>query len=71
MTLHHRGLAPWRVVAGALTWHVTSQQHARRNALAASTDLLQRRRERDEVEEFLAARAGPLPGRPKGARRPA
>ncbi len=34
-------------------WHVDSQQRARRNALTASTLLLERRLERDEVEEFL------------------
>ncbi len=34
-----------------------SQQHARRNALVATTVLLERRQERLEVEDFLAARA--------------
>lgn len=38
-------------------WHLTSQQVARRNALAASVALAQRRRELDEVEAFLASRA--------------
>jgi hypothetical protein len=55
MTLHRLGQAPWRVVAAAATWHVASQQHARRNALVASTALVERRRELREVEEFLAA----------------
>jgi hypothetical protein len=38
---------PWRILS--------SQQHARRNALVACTALTERRRERLEVEEFLAA----------------
>ncbi len=49
--------APRRLVRSALSWPVQSQQGSRRNALVASTALTQRRRERDEVEEFLAARA--------------
>lgn len=48
---------PWRILGSVAAWHVTSQQHARRNALVASTALAQCRRERVEVEEFLAARA--------------
>lgn len=51
--------APRRVVRSVLAWPVESQQGSRRNALVASTALTQRRRERDEVEEFLAARALP------------
>jgi len=35
-------------------WSVDSQQHARRNAMVASTALAQRRAERLEVEEYLA-----------------
>ena len=46
-----------RLLASAAHWHVTTQHRARRNALVASTSLTQRRRERDEVEEFLAAHA--------------
>jgi hypothetical protein len=46
-----------RGLATAATWHVASQHHARRNALVASTALAQQRRERDEVEQFLAAHA--------------
>ena len=45
------------------TWHVTSQQQARPNALVASTALSQSRRELLEVEDFLAehaARRGPV-----------
>ncbi|QNN52049.1 hypothetical protein [Nocardioides mesophilus] len=34
-------------------WPVASQETARRNAMVASTALTQRRRELDEVEEFL------------------
>lgn len=55
-----------RLVGGtagrALRWPVQSQQHARRNALVASTALARRRVERLEVEEFLAARLD-APGR--------
>jgi hypothetical protein len=49
LTRFRRGLAT------AATWHVASQHHARRNALLAATALAQQRRERDEVEQFLAA----------------
>ena len=38
-------------------WHVTSQQRARRNALVASTALTASRRERMDVEDFLAEHA--------------
>lgn len=38
-------------------WPVQSQQVARRNALVACTALADRRRELEEVEEFLARRA--------------
>ena len=44
-----------RWVRAAASWHVGSVAVARRNALVASTALAQRRRELDEVEEFLAA----------------
>ena len=57
-----RALAP--VTAGRTTvsgclhrWSTASQQRARRNAMVASTALAQRRAEREEVEEFLAALA--------------
>jgi hypothetical protein len=46
-----------RLLTSAATWHVTSQHRACRNALVASTALAQQRRERDDVEEFLAAHA--------------
>ena len=57
MTLHQIQRTPWRLVSAAATWHVTSQQHARRNALAASTALAQRRQELRDVEEFLTEHA--------------
>ncbi|MEO5708682.1 MAG: hypothetical protein ABIQ59_02515 [Nocardioidaceae bacterium] len=56
-TLQQLQRTPWRLVAAATQWHVTSQQHARRNALVASTALMQRRRELTDVEEFLAEHA--------------
>jgi hypothetical protein len=52
---------PRRLVTAATQWHVTSQQHARRNALVASTTLAQRRLEQQDVEEFFA---GLATGRP-------
>lgn len=54
MTLRPLQRSPWRIVTAAAGWHVTSQQHARRNALVASTTLAQRRRELCDVEDFLA-----------------
>jgi|tagenome__1003787_1003787.scaffolds.fasta_scaffold20893086_3 hypothetical protein len=66
MTLHTLGHAPWRIVAATATWHVSSQQHARRNALVASTALAERRRELRDVEEFLAAHADNRDGRTSG-----
>ncbi len=41
-------------VARVAGWHLRSHQAARRNAMVATTELLQRRLEREEVEEFLA-----------------
>ncbi len=38
-------------------WHVDSQQQARRNALTASTALIERSHERREVEAFLESHA--------------
>jgi hypothetical protein len=44
-----------RRLTGVVTgWPVRSQQTARRNAMVAGTALAERRREREEVEEFLA-----------------
>lgn len=57
MTLRQLHRAPWRLVGAAAAWPVASQQQARRNALVASTAFAQRRKELDEVEEFLAAHA--------------
>lgn len=45
-----------RPVAALRRWPVDTQLGARRNAMIASTALAQRRAERDEVEEYLAAR---------------
>jgi hypothetical protein len=41
------------------TWPQTSQEQARRNAMLAATACAQRRIERQEVEEFFAARSSP------------
>jgi hypothetical protein len=66
MTLQQLQRTPRRLVTAGrrmATWHVTSQQQARRNALVASTALTQRRRELLDVEDFLAehaARRGPV-----------
>jgi len=46
---------PLVLAAAVVRWPVESQQRARRNALLATTALTQRRRERDDVEEFLDA----------------
>lgn len=37
-------------------WPVESQQRARRNAMVSATEMAARRRETDDVEEFLARR---------------
>ncbi|KRB77150.1 hypothetical protein ASE01_10410 [Nocardioides sp. Root190] len=42
----------------AQQWSLNAQQQARRNAMVALTQCTQRRAEREEVERFLAARAG-------------
>ncbi|HEU4514456.1 MAG TPA: hypothetical protein VFR87_15220 [Nocardioidaceae bacterium] len=44
---------PKQLLALVSQWPVRSQQVARRNALVACTTLADRRREREEVEEFL------------------
>lgn len=46
---------PSDLVTAIRTWPVEAQQHARRNAMIASTVLAQRRAEFDDVEEFFAA----------------
>lgn len=58
-------VTPGRLARSVLAWPVSTQQGSRRNALVASTALTQRRREREEVEEFLQARFG----QPLGASR--
>lgn len=40
-------------------WPVASQHHARRNAMLAATACAQRRAEREDVADFLAARYRP------------
>lgn len=45
-------------VSRVRTWSAGSQQRARRNAMLAATDCAQRRAEREDVEDFLARRAG-------------
>lgn len=45
-------------VSRVRTWSAGSQQRARRNAMLAATDCAQRRAEREDVEDFLAHRAG-------------
>lgn len=58
-------------IRAAASWHVTSVQVARRNALVASTELTQRRKELRDVEAFLAEhrsrRRGPAGGSPRTA----
>lgn len=49
-------LIPWRVFGAAAAWPVASQQQARRNALVSTTALAEQRRERLDVEDYLAAR---------------
>ncbi|MBF4160358.1 hypothetical protein [Nocardioides acrostichi] len=46
--------AAWQAVARRVhDWSVQSQLGARRNAMAASTRLAERRAEREDVEDFL------------------
>jgi hypothetical protein len=61
---------PWTIVRDLARWPVTTQFQARRNALLACTALAQRRRERDEVEEYLD-RMKPLVGPQPAAFSPA
>jgi hypothetical protein len=55
---HHRGAKQHHMVSPRPRhehrWHLTSQYGARRNALLGCTALAQRRRERDDVEQFLS-----------------
>ena len=43
-----------RPARNALRWPVESQQRSRRNAMLAATDLTERRRQAQLVEEYLA-----------------
>jgi hypothetical protein len=53
--------APRGILRSVLGWPVETQLGSRRNALVASTALTQLRREREDVEDFLAAlAAGPV-----------
>lgn len=53
-------------------WGERAQERARRNAMVATNELLARRREREDVEEFLELvaarhrRAAPLPSAAEG-----
>lgn len=49
-------IAPSGLVTSIRTWPFSVQQHARRNAMIASTALAQRRAEFEDVEEFFATR---------------
>ncbi len=63
-------LAPISSLWGRVrTWPVESQQGARRNAMVASTSLAARRAERQDVDDYFAALAAPVPAtRPATAR---
>ena len=50
-------ISPRSLVGHLLAWPVESQHRARRNALVASTALAAARKERDDVEVFLATLA--------------
>lgn len=50
-------------------WHVRAQEVARRNAMIATTELTQRRFEREEVEEFLLRHRRAYDARAAHARR--
>jgi len=53
-----RAPLPSSVTALVHEWSVASVQGARRNALVANTACARRRAERQEVADYLAARAG-------------
>ena len=61
--------SPRQLVRSVLAWPVETQQGSRRNALVASTALTQLRRERDDVEDFLAARFAPSAAHAEVSRR--
>ena len=50
---------PTRLLRAATAWAARSQHGSRRNAMVACTALAERRREREDVEEFLAGLARP------------
>jgi len=55
-------LLPWTPIwQAARHWSTESVARSRRNALAANTALAARRAEREDVEEYLAARAVHVP----------
>jgi hypothetical protein len=47
------------LAAAARTWAVESQQLSRRNAMLAAIECSQRRVEREDVDDYLAARTAP------------
>ena len=47
------------LTSAARTWSVESQQVSRRNAMLAATQCAQRRVERQDVADYLAARKTP------------
>lgn len=61
-------LAPWRIVGAATAWPVASHQQARRNALVGTTAVARSRRERLDVEDYLAAHTTSPPERLPGDR---
>ena len=61
-------LTPWRLVGAAAAWPVSSQQRSCRNALVSATALAQLRRERLDVEEYLADQDGRRPAPAAGVR---
>lgn len=60
-----------RTIRQATSWHLTSVEVARRNALVASTELAQRRRELHDVEAFLSRHQARWNARHKSAPRTA
>lgn len=48
---------PFTPLRAVLAWPVASQQRSRRNAMVASTALAERRLERLQAEQYLAAHA--------------
>ena len=57
--MHLPALPLTSLVHDLRTWPQSSQEHARRNAMLAATACAQRRIERQEVEDFFAARVAP------------